>query len=116
KVSEFRTEFAPPHDGMTAIAGMAEIDCACHFRYVTAHQIGIPAETAAGEDQRIASNPLPCAIEARNFHARDSSFRIGKKSFGDTSAYTHDVIKFGRGAQSVDQFATGAAWQAMHPQ
>src|SRR6476659_4058643 len=23
---------------------------------------------------------------------------------------------FGRGAQSVDQFATGAAWQAMHPQ
>ena len=97
-MAELRTEFASPHDGVTAIAGMAEINRACHFRYMMAHQIGILAETTAGEDQRTTSNPLPRAIRTRNFHSRDATFRIGQESFGDTSAQNDDVIQFDRAA------------------
>src|SRR5262249_604798 len=116
EVGELGTEFAPPDNGVTAISRMAKINCAGHFRYVTAHKIRIPAKATAGEDQRVASDPLACAIGSCNFYTRDLPFSVGQELFGDASVHDDNVIEFGRGAQTVDQFATGAARQAMHPQ
>src|SRR5262249_12040737 len=116
EMGELRAEFAPPDDGVTAIARMAKRNCAGHFRYLSAHKISIPAKTTAGEDQRVASDPLARAIGSCNFHTRDLPFGVGQKSFGNASAQNDNVIEFGRGAQTVDQFATGTARQARHPQ
>ena len=104
KVSELRTELAPPHDGVTAIARMAEIYCVCHVGYVTVNQIGIPAEPTAGEDQRFASDPFSCAVRMRDLHSDNASFRIRHESLGNASGSKqryHSIRRRCAGGRSV---------------
>src|SRR5262245_64819198 len=116
EMGQLRAERAAPQDSMTAISGMPEVECAPHFGDVATNQIGIASKTAAGEDQRIAPDPLVRAVRTGDLDSENAVIRTDDQQFCRAVRKNDDVVLFGRIAQAIDQFAASTGWQAMHAQ
>src|SRR3974377_1470716 len=97
----------PPNDSVATIARMAEIERACHFWNVAAHEGGISTETIAGD-------PFGHAIAAGALHSKNAVIRINRKPHCGAARDNDDFICFGGTAQSVDQLPASAAGESQN--
>ena len=62
KTCKLSVEPLSPQNGVTAIAGVSEIERVRHLRYEAPYQLGVTAVTVAGEDQCVAADALALSI------------------------------------------------------
>src|SRR5262245_31050710 len=75
EMGQLRAERAAPHDSMTAISGVPEVECTPHLGDVATNEIGIASKSTAGENQRIAPDPLARAVRTDDLDSENAVIR-----------------------------------------
>ena len=111
EMREPRAERLAPLHGVAPVAGMPEVERIAHIGNEAPYQFGIAAITVAGEHQRAAADRLA----TRQRDAFDEAILlVGEQRFANASCEDRDIARLDGRAETVDQFRTAAARQAVH--
>ena len=92
-----------PHDGLAAVAGMAEVVGLGYVGDVTPHHFGIAAVPVASQHKRFAAQVLPRAVGALESETIDQAVGSGIKGIGMGIGDDVDAGPRHGGAQRADQ-------------
>src|SRR3546814_710549 len=80
-----------PADRVAAMARMAVIGRAAHFRDQAGNHVGRAAEAGAGENQRLAADIVMAAVRPAQPHAAHGAVGVGEQAFDNSFGEDRDA-------------------------